>query len=644
MKPTALFTLLFGCTVAFAQQQTVKIVTSDVTTGPMAGVAPGGMPMKTGTGVIFGQVTEADSNRPVAGAIVTVNLPGVQPLRVMADGQGRFGFRQMPPGAFNVTATRPGWVDGAFGRTRPGGPTLPIMLTDGERVSGVTVPMWRYATIAGTVVDEAGDPVIGAQVRVLKRSLVGGRTTLKEYQQDTTDDRGVYRVSQLEPGDYVVAVPMVQPMSDLPLAAAESGLRDVVFTRAVAMSASAGGGGNLSFVSVDPFGGGPSAGVGEDGRPLAFATSFFPNAPVSTRAQAVTVSSGEERSAVDFQLHAVPTSKISGIATGPDGAVPNLQITLVPAEADDNATSIETLNGFSDGSGRFTIEGVPPGNYMLRAVRMPRMAMPGNVMTATITQGGQVQVVRSVSASGPAPPLPTDNTLWSEMTIAVANKDVTDLSLSMRPGVKMSGMLQFNGTAQKPAPETLGGMIGVVLEPADQHQGVPNAVGRVDPSGSFGTIGVPPGRYFVRIKAGLPGWTLQSVTANGRDASVVPVDLQSDFAGVQIIFTDRPSELSGQVTSDGPVDAATVLVFPAESAAWVDYGSQSRRFANLRVDKSGNFKVQSLPAGDYLAVAIPDKMANDWQNPKFLESLTNEAARVHVRDGEKVTANLKVAR
>ena len=148
-----------GTAVVAAQPQQIRIVTSDVTTGPMpSGMAPGAQPMKSGSGVIFGQVTDAESNRPVTGAIVTINLPGAQPLRVMADAQGRFGFRDLPAGLFNVTATRPGWVDGAYGRTRPGGPTLPLVLPDGERVSGVVVPLWRYASIAGRVVDESGDP------------------------------------------------------------------------------------------------------------------------------------------------------------------------------------------------------------------------------------------------------------------------------------------------------------------------------------------------------------------------------------------------------------------------------------------------------------------------------------------------------
>jgi hypothetical protein len=52
----------------------------------------------------------------------------------------------------------------------------------------------------------------------------------------------------------------------------------------------------------------------------------------------------------------------------------------------------------------------------------------------------------------------------------------------------------------------------------------------------------------------------------------------------------------------------------------------------------------NLPAGEYFAVAIPDRLATDWQNPRFLESLAPEATRVRVRDGERVTQMLKVSK
>ena len=53
-----------------AQPQDVRVVTADVTTmGGRGGIAgAGNAPMPTGNGVIFGQIKESDSNRPIAGA------------------------------------------------------------------------------------------------------------------------------------------------------------------------------------------------------------------------------------------------------------------------------------------------------------------------------------------------------------------------------------------------------------------------------------------------------------------------------------------------------------------------------------------------------------------------------------------------
>ena len=160
MKKTtlvALFLMTAAGMALVAQQQEIRIVTTAVEKAAVVGGLAGPLqPMGSGSGVIFGQVTEGDSNRPVAGALVTLGIPGAQPIRVMADGQGRFGFRDLPRGRFNLSSARPGWVDGAYGRTRPAGPTLPLVLADGEKVSGVTVPMWRFAAVTGMVIDESG--------------------------------------------------------------------------------------------------------------------------------------------------------------------------------------------------------------------------------------------------------------------------------------------------------------------------------------------------------------------------------------------------------------------------------------------------------------------------------------------------------
>jgi hypothetical protein len=627
-----------GLAVA-AQQQEVRVVTATADSGPMSMNMSGTTtPMASGTGVVFGQVTEADSNHPVAGALVTLSIPGAQPIRVMADAQGRFGFRDLPPGRFSLTTARPGWVDGAYGRTRPAGPTLTLALTAGEKVSGVTVPMWRYAAIAGRVVDETGDPVVDKTVRVLRRTISGGKVRLVLNSQDSTDDRGIFRVGMLEPGEYVVAVPMDQGTDVMLNGDVGMALKELAVAR-VALASGSGGGGNAMFFNDS----GTPAGVTEDGRTLQFPTVFYPTSTTAARATVIAVQSGEERTAIDFQLKPVPTSKVSGTMMGPEGPAGNLQITMIPAEADELASPIDTLSSFADGQGHFTFNGVPPGQYILRAIRAPRVPM-GPMETTTIQQGGNVMVFRSGVSTSSAP-LPTDPTLWAEMMVSVGAKDVSELTIGLRPGLKVTGMVQFTGGAERPQADRLPS-IGLNLEPADARPGLSGARGRVDSSGTFTTMGVAPGKYFIRVAGAPQGWTFHSAMVNGRDASVVPIEIEgNDVTGVMVAFTDHPSEFAGDVSIDsGSPDSATVLVFPTDPSAWVGYGTNSRRFASTRVGKDGKFRITNLPAGDYFAVAIPDRLAGDWQNPKFLESLAGEAARIRVRDGDRVTQMLKVSR
>jgi hypothetical protein len=287
---------------------------------------------------------------------------------------------------------------------------------------------------------------------------------------------------------------------------------------------------------------------------------------------------------------------------------------------------------------------VPPGEYTLRAVLMPRAPMPVGEVT-TIQQGGMVMMTRIATSTGQAP-LPTDPTLWAEMPLSLGDKDVADLSVGLRAGVRVSGGVQFDGAAARPTGDQLASSIGITLEPADARPGATAARGRMEKTGQFTTMGVPPGRYILRVRSGLPGWTLRAALANGRDISDTPIELDSsDVAGVILSFTDRTSELSGQVTLDtGTDEATTVMVFPTDPSAWIGYGSVSKRLVTTRADKTGNFSFQNLPGGDYYVVAVPDRQAGDWPNPTYLEQLATVATRVRVRDGEKVTQTLKVIR
>ena len=64
----------------------------------------------------------------------------------------------------------------------------------------------RGSVITGRIVDEFGEPLTGAQVRVLRYGYAAGaRRLLPAGQSDRTDDQGTFRVFGLPPGEYVVS-------------------------------------------------------------------------------------------------------------------------------------------------------------------------------------------------------------------------------------------------------------------------------------------------------------------------------------------------------------------------------------------------------------------------------------------------------
>jgi hypothetical protein len=641
IRSTAVVALLGAVTVS--AQQDIRITQEVMTTNPLGGPGPGGglNPIPQGTGLILGQVVEAGSSRPIPGALVTLNLRASRPIRALADGQGRFVFRDLPKGNYGVTATKPGHVDGAYGRLRPSGPTLALELGDGERASGVSIAVWRYAAIAGFVQDELGEPVVNTAVRVLRRQIVGGQWRFVAGAQDQTDDRGAYRIGTLEPGEYAVAVAMASGSGlglDMMMGAE---LDRMVSVSAVRVASVGGGDASIFFES----GGGDALGVDENGRAITYPTQFFSGAGSAVRATLVNLGSGEERGSVDFQLKPVRAFRITGSVSGPEGPIGNLALTLVPAEAEQLASAFDTRTAFASATGAFTFTAVPPGQYVLRATRTPRMAFGGETMT--FQQAGGATTITTVGGrmGGPGmPPLPTEPTLWTEIPVTVSTSDIMDIPVMMRPGLRVTGTVQFDGGAARPEGDRLTS-VGVVLEPADVRPGVNSARGRVETSGQFATMGVPPGRYFVRAQGAPPGWTFRGATLGGRDVTDMPLDIDSEVSGVALVFTDRPIELSGRVTGDANLtEGATVILFPADQSAWVGYGSTTRRLRNVRADKTGAFTIGNLPAGDYYLAAVTEKIAVDWQNPEFLASLTSDATRVRLSDGQKLTQNVKVAR
>ena len=139
------------------------------------------------------------------------------------------------------------------------------------------------------------------------------------------------------------------------------------------------------------------------------------------------------------------------------------------------------------------------------------------------------------------------------------------------------------------------------------------------------------------------GWSLRSVLQGGVDVTDTGLQFKpgEDVDNVQIVFTARTTQVSGQVT-DGkglPAKDYTVVVFPDDSARW---GTFSRYCRSERPDQQGRFLIKGLPAGHYLAAAV-DVLENGQEtDTEFLEQLRSLATPFDLADEERKTLVLKL--
>ena len=606
------------------------------------------------TGFIVGRVVDADTNRPIGGATVTlapiqVTAGDPSPLpsgnagatSVLTDDAGRFLFRGLAPATHGLGATATSYLPGGLGQRRPGGRLQPFVLTAGQRAGDLTIRLWKEAAVSGTVTDEAGAAVADIWVTILRRDsgVRPGQLMLSRTYSvinARTDDRGRYRLGEIEPGDYVVSVPsrLVQlpatPRSD---PAMLQSLRDsgspVVgnTTRAVRL------GDSILLVSYDGMYGGTNAlaavlpmTIRADGRAVGYPATFHPGATAITGATTLTLEAGDDRSNVDIQLRPVPMVPVSGTLVGPDGPASHFGVHLVPAFA--ASTNLEhvysTALTTTDATGAFSFAAVPPGQYVLKAWRRP--------------QG-------LVSGRDPVPP--ADSTLWAHSPLTVSDTPVSAVVLTLKPGGVLTGRVRFEGTASPPTSGSLQPSLSVAFEPA-WPLAFGNRLGvHVSPALEFTTLGLPPGNYFASLpnqfSSSLRGWFFESATLEGRDLVLSPIALDGQrVADITITFSDRRSELTGVVLdrTGRPDAAAAVLIFPADYRSWIAHGLSTMAARAELASQTGTFAVPLRP-GAYLVAAVDEEALRTWTRPGAIEAIVRGATPVSIARGDSKRVELR---
>lgn len=630
----------------------------------LAAVQVAGQQAPPATGAISGVVVDATTQRPIAGAIVIVGMalpaPVASPVgpagfvsisarRQLTDDLGRFVFTDLPGGEFNLSASRPGYFEGAYGRRGLGGinnQPRRIALTTGQWFKDARLELLKPASISGTIRTDAGEPLVGVLVRAYSDVFIGGARQLISAQSATTDDRGEYRFFELTSGRYVIAVPSTQHAAPADLVPQPPPASADALNRGTGIR-------GYPAIAFDPV---HRLMLGFDGPPLpppaggrrqVYPLTFHPSARAISDTAAIDVVAGDEKSSIDIQLRAVPAVRVSGRLDGAPDAVSGMTLRLMSGGTENLGRGIEQATAVVSADGNFTFLNVPAGPYVLIASRVVSQYTYLGSMGAGSPAGGRGTLSSTAAHGAPPGTMLTRSFMvgsakyQGRLAVAVGGQDLAGVLVPMQSGVSISGRVVYDTNNPNMAPFSW-----ITAEPADGNleTGPSRYVRDADDEGTYFILdSVLPGSHMIRtINAGL----LKSITWSERDYTDTPLEVAAgkNITGVVITITDKTTTISGSITdaTGQPATTAGVVVFPAERAQWRNFGSQPRRIRYIPASTAGVFGLRNLPPGDYFAVAIDDSHSDRWHDPAFLESAARVASRFSLDWGAGTVVDLKL--
>jgi carboxypeptidase family protein len=287
-------------------------------------------------GRITGTVVRDSDGAPLRRARVVLRPleAGTPALGADADDKGAFEIRDIPRGSYSLTAQRDGYLEtSTFLRGTLRMPPR-FSIDTGQAISGVTFRLKPWATLAGKIRFNDGDPAVAVPVQLYREYHQRGRHGFTAVRSALTDDHGDYRLYDLPPGSYYVAAvyekaPSTREFQDQPR-------------------------------------------VDDAGREISsdtYATTFYPDTLKLGEAVPVRVGYGGEISGIDIFLQPVRKASIRGRVTDGTSGLPLSTVTIFLERLDAGNTGTLPLpvRAEFDRESNFTIRQTTPGSYQVWA-------------------------------------------------------------------------------------------------------------------------------------------------------------------------------------------------------------------------------------------------------------------------------------
>jgi hypothetical protein len=562
--------------------------------------------------IVKGRVVYEDSSRPVRRSpIILFQLTNQrQELSSATDREGKFEIKDVPAGVYFAMVNSPGIITPLpFMNMTDTGPPESMdrkaikeycteITVDGTSDVTVTVHARRGGAISGKVSYQDGEPAINAEVNVIRRhgkqsSRILTGINVTAFLSLHTDDRGMYRIPALPPGEYVIS-------------AAES-------NTAPGQGGSNRGGGFDDFFKSD-----------------ALTSTYYGGSLKLEDALPVTIAAGGETRDIDITLPDLALHTIRGlVVTHLDGLpLPEATITLHRKDQMDwfqqSARKVQT-----DSHGQWVLEGVPDGTYKISAEMPYGFGRPGV---------GAANDVQAESGPGAARKL-----VPKEIEITVAGDDVAAAAIELAEGASISG------TYTLPNDSESGYLTVRCLYEGESGSQTGRTGG--GSGGTFSIESLPVGK--ILLTANFNTYTsngmengeskqfyVKSITLNGKDLTRNPLTVVEgqSIKNIQIAIAADPAQANLQLLDSRgkPMAGKPILVVPVDSPASVFPGDSVMG----TTDVNGILLVTGAPGDYFVFVAGPDDPwppTRDWMNGH-----SSSAQRIKLDSGAKKTITVTV--
>jgi protocatechuate 3,4-dioxygenase beta subunit len=334
-----------------------------------------------------------------------------------------------------------------------------------------------------------------------------------------------------------------------------------------------------------------------------YSPTYYPGVVDPSTASPITVRPGDEFPGVDFSIQTVTAFHVRGRVTGIPSGHPAAHIYVSLVSNQKGKQWFGAGGGganIRDAQGDFDIPNVRPGSYYLSA--------------GTTEHGKPYE---------------------AQQAIRISDSDINGVVLALVPTATVHGRVHTGDSVDL-------SNLNIDLVPPGGLSPIrdPNPV---NSDGTFVIKDLSDGSYDIQLSGLPPNDYMKRATLDGQDVLETGLTIangQAPGSMLDLVVSASGGKISGIVMLDGkPVNDARVTLAPAEEsklgeAPWL-------WFKDAVTDQNGNFLIQGIRPGKYLAFAWQNIEPGQDRDPAFLTRFLDRGYEVQVLENSVQTLQLK---